>query len=111
VWDARSTIYKPFAQSLIYSDCPLPTIQTNGPGSFPTRLGREIQAQRYAEFALFSINVFLEDGTAQVGGRVNIGWNDWLTHDEAYGFGHLLVKKTSDALVVNSITPGTLLVP
>ena len=64
-----------------------------------------------AEFALLPINVFLEDSAAHVGGRVNVGWDNRLAHDEAYSLGHLLVKETSHALVVNAVTFRILLIP
>jgi len=108
--NASSAIDQPIPKSLIHRDRTARTIHSNGPGSLIFGFRREVETQSDAELALLSIRVLLQFGSTQITSRINVRRLDRLSYNSAYGLGDMLVKETSDTVVVHAVTERALLV-
>src|SRR5579863_9969773 len=86
-------------------------IQVNRPRSPERGLGREIQAERNAEFTLLAVGMFLQIRSAQVRSHINVGWLERFAGYGAELSRNLPMEEPRDRLVVSHVTPRALTVP
>src|SRR5579872_279408 len=105
---ARAAVGQAVADSLIDGHSSSRGVEPNGPRRCQRGLGRKIEAEGDAEFALFTIGVLLEFGSAEIRGEIDVRRLKWLSGDGAESGRDLMMEEPRHRFVVRDIAARTL---